>query len=97
MIKDLFIPNLGLTMTEAAIVEWVRGEGEPVKKGQVVLVIQTDKVNYEVEAPQDGFLHIIGEAGKKYPVASVVGWIAETKDEYEERIKENTKKVLGLE
>jgi pyruvate/2-oxoglutarate dehydrogenase complex dihydrolipoamide acyltransferase (E2) component len=94
MINDLFIPNLGLTMTEAAIVEWLRGEGERVKKGQVVLAIQTDKVTYEVEAPQDGFLHIIGKAGKKYPVASVVGWIAETKDEYEERIKEQPIPVL---
>ena len=45
------VPQLGLTMETGTILQWVKAEGETVEKGQPVVVIQTDKVEYEVEAP----------------------------------------------
>ncbi len=41
----------GLTMTEATIVEWRKGVGEPVGAGEILLVIETEKAEVEVEAP----------------------------------------------
>jgi len=86
MVQDIIIPNLGLTMTEATIAKWVKNEGDFVEAGGVVMAIETDKVTFEVEAPQPGFLHIICEAGGVYPVTAVVGWVAESKEEYKARL-----------
>ncbi|OGK89514.1 MAG: biotin attachment protein, partial [Candidatus Rokubacteria bacterium GWF2_70_14] len=50
------IPKLGLTMTEATIVEWLKAVGEPVTAGEALLVIETEKAEVEVEAPASGTL-----------------------------------------
>ncbi len=86
MVQDIIIPNLGLTMEEAAIVEWRKQEGEVVAKGAVVLVLETDKCMFDVEAPQDGYLHIQGTAGHVYPRLAVVGCVAGSKPEYDLRV-----------
>ncbi len=87
MIKEITIPNLGLTMEKAKIVEWLKQEEEVVKEDEVVLTIETDKLTYEITSPQSGFLHIIGQKGQDYPVNEVVGWVAKTKAEYESNLK----------
>src|SRR5512136_2843727 len=51
---DIVMPKLGLTMTEGLITEWRKKEGDPVKKGDILFVLETEKVTYEVEAPEDG-------------------------------------------
>jgi pyruvate dehydrogenase E2 component (dihydrolipoamide acetyltransferase) len=53
---EIVMPKLGLTMTEGLIVEWRKKEGDPVKKGDILFVLETEKVTYEVEAPEDGTL-----------------------------------------
>ena len=53
---EIVMPKLGLTMTEGLIVEWKKKEGEDVKKGEILFVLETEKVTYEVEAPEDGVL-----------------------------------------
>ena len=56
MATPLPMPKLGLTMEEGTILKWRKGEGEAVEKGEIILDIQTDKVEYEVESPDGGFL-----------------------------------------
>ncbi|MCD6571182.1 MAG: biotin/lipoyl-binding protein, partial [Deltaproteobacteria bacterium] len=56
MAVEIVMPKLGLTMTEGLIVEWKKKEGDEVKKGDVLFVLETEKVTYEVEAPEDGIL-----------------------------------------
>jgi pyruvate dehydrogenase E2 component (dihydrolipoamide acetyltransferase) len=50
------MPKLGLTMEEGTILKWRKFEGETVEKGEIILEIQTDKVEYEVESPDSGIL-----------------------------------------
>lgn len=94
MIKELVIPNLGLTMEKAKIIDWVKPEGGEVQEEEAVLVIETDKLSYDIPSPQKGFLHIIGQKGEDYPVNGVVGWIAGEKKEYESRLGEE--KAISL-
>lgn len=94
MIKELTIPNLGLTMEKAKILEWVKSEGEKVKEEEVVLIIETDKLSYEITSPQTGFLHIIGQKGQDYPVSEVVGWVAQDQKEYRSHLEE--KKIVSV-
>ena len=56
MATPLPMPKLGLTMEEGAILKWRKDEGEAVEKGEIILDIQTDKVEYEVESPAGGLL-----------------------------------------
>ena len=56
MATEMPMPKLGLTMEEGTIIAWRKEEGDPVKKGEILLDIQTDKVEYEVEAPDSGLL-----------------------------------------
>jgi pyruvate dehydrogenase E2 component (dihydrolipoyllysine-residue acetyltransferase) len=78
------IPKLGMAMTEAKIVEWKVKEGEWVEEGDVVLVIETAKVTWDVEAQAPGFLYIIEEPGTLSAIGAVVGVIAESEDELKE-------------
>ena len=69
MPSEIVMPKLGLTMTEGLIVEWKKKEGDPVKKGDILFVLETEKVTYEVESPEDGILGKIHvESGETVPV-----------------------------
>jgi len=73
---DIVMPKLGLTMTEGLIVEWKKKEGEEVKKGDVLFVLETEKVTYEVEAPEDGILgKIMVQAQETVPVGAIVAYL----------------------
>ena len=75
MTVELTIPKLGMTMTEATIANWTKAQGDWVKAGEVVLVIETEKITYEVEAPQEGYLHILEPQGALLPVGAKVGML----------------------
>jgi len=80
---NVTIPQLGLTMKECKIVEWVVKEGESVKKEQIILIIETQKVTYEVAAKFSGIIHIVVPEGETVPVGEVVALLAESQNEYE--------------
>lgn len=81
MAAYISIPKLGMTMQDALLVEWKVNEGDHVDAGQVVLVIETAKTQWEVEATAAGYVHILVPADERANVARVVGLIAETKEE----------------
>jgi pyruvate dehydrogenase E1 component beta subunit len=56
MATEVLMPALSPTMTEGKIARWLKGEGEPVKAGEVLAEIETDKATMEFEAVDDGVL-----------------------------------------
>lgn len=56
MAADVIMPKLGMNMKEGTVVEWLRHEREVVKKGEPIAVISSDKIEKEIEAPEDGYL-----------------------------------------
>ncbi|CAO3433625.1 dihydrolipoamide acetyltransferase family protein [Azospirillum doebereinerae] len=56
MVRDLVMPKLGLTMTEGVLAEWRVRPGQPFKTGDVLVVVETDKIASEIEADSDGVL-----------------------------------------
>ncbi len=83
------IPRLGLTMESATIVRWEFGSGESVTQGQTILVIETEKVTYEIAAPASGIIHPVKPEGTECRVEEIVGYIAETQEEYESLLRES--------
>src|SRR4051812_47154614 len=51
---EIIMPKMGDAMTEGKVVRWYKKAGDAVKKGEPVLEIETDKVNLDLEAEQDG-------------------------------------------
>ncbi|HJV46853.1 MAG TPA: 2-oxoglutarate dehydrogenase complex dihydrolipoyllysine-residue succinyltransferase [Bacillota bacterium] len=56
---EIRVPELAESITEATIVRWAKSEGEPVKQGEVLVELETDKVNMEISAEHDGVIHKI--------------------------------------
>ncbi len=74
MATRIDMPQLGLTMEAGTILQWLKAEGETVEKGQPVVLIQTDKVEYEVESPAAGtLLKVVAQAGTELAVGKVMG------------------------
>jgi pyruvate/2-oxoglutarate dehydrogenase complex dihydrolipoamide acyltransferase (E2) component len=76
MAIEITVPKLGLTMEEATLVCWKAAAGEMVKKEQIVLVLETDKVTFEMPSPGDGLLHPVASPGSRIEVSQVVGYLA---------------------
>jgi pyruvate/2-oxoglutarate dehydrogenase complex dihydrolipoamide acyltransferase (E2) component len=71
----LFIPKLGVSMTEGAIAEWLVADGDAVTEGDALYVLETDKTEAEVAAPAAGVIRIEADAGERYPVGTCMGEI----------------------
>ena len=81
MAIEISVPKLGLTMEDATLVCWKSAAGEMVKREQIVLVLETDKVTFEMPSPGDGLLHPVAAAGSRIEVSEVVGYLAVDKAE----------------
>ena len=77
MATEFSMPKLGLTMEEGTIIEWLVPDGAEVKAGTAVLVVETDKVETEVEVPMSGRLRQTGEVGETYPCGAPIGWVGD--------------------
>ncbi|MDB5206867.1 MAG: pyruvate dehydrogenase [Flavisolibacter sp.] len=69
MAEVILMPRLSDTMTEGVIAAWHKKVGDPVKKGDLLAEIETDKATMELESYKDGtLLHIGGDKGAKINV-----------------------------
>ena len=66
---EIIMPKMGDAMTEGKVVRWYKKSGDAVKKGEPVLEIETDKVNLDLEAENDGTLsEVSAKEGEMVPV-----------------------------
>jgi pyruvate dehydrogenase complex dihydrolipoamide acetyltransferase long form len=67
------MPSLGHTMEKGKVIEWLKQEGQTVSKGEPLLVVETDKVVTEVEAPADGVvLRILVKPDEERPIGATL-------------------------
>ena len=70
MAYEVLMPQLGLTMEEGTVSQWIKHEGDAVKAGDVVVEITTDKLTNEITSEQDGvLLKIVAQEGEDVPVS----------------------------
>ncbi len=78
MAVEIHVPELGESVTDATVGKWLKSEGDAVKSGDPLVELETDKINFEVEAEQDGILEsITGNEGDTVNVGDVIGTIGE--------------------
>jgi 2-oxoglutarate dehydrogenase E2 component (dihydrolipoamide succinyltransferase) len=78
MSKDIRVPTLGESVTEATIAKWFKKEGDAVNADEPLVELETDKVTVEVPAPASGKLEKINViAGTTVTIGALLGSIAE--------------------
>ena len=73
---ELKVPSVGESVTEVEIAEWLKNEGDPVRKDESVLVLETDKATVEVPSPVTGRLaKVLKKKGDRVQVGEVLGHV----------------------
>jgi len=76
------MPKIGLNMMEGTINEWMVKEGQSVKKGDVLYVVETDKITNDVQSPAEGIIYkILVNESEVVPVKKIVAVLAQPGEE----------------
>ena len=85
MAFEILMPQLGLTMEEGTVTQWLKQEGDQVKAGEAVLEITTDKLTNEVTSEHDGvLLKIVAQEGEDIPVKGLLGYIGQAGEQVDD-------------
>jgi len=77
-VPEIHVPELGESVTEATVGQWMKKEGEAVDAGETLVELETDKINFEVEAEEAGVLEKISHPeGDEVTVGESLGTIGE--------------------
>ena len=94
MAVPITVAKIGWGTEPVTLVEWKASEGDRVEKNSTILVTTTEKIESDIDAEASGYLHIITPEGVDAEIGSVVGLIAETKEELEVVQKETPPEFL---
>ena len=76
MAVSVVMPALEMAQETGKLVSWLKKEGEQVKKGEMLLEVETDKAVVEIEAAQDGILGgVTAKVGDVVPVGQTIAWL----------------------
>ncbi len=82
MPHEVTMPQLGMAQDTGLVVSWAKALGDPVKTGDVLMEVETDKSTMELEAAHDGYLAEIRAAvGEAVPVGEIIAVISESTDD----------------
>jgi pyruvate/2-oxoglutarate dehydrogenase complex dihydrolipoamide acyltransferase (E2) component len=81
-LTPLVVPKTGgMNTTKVTVVRWLRSEGDTLMRGDAIVELETEKVNYELDSPVNGvLLKIISREPSEVPVGGVLGYIGEPGD-----------------
>ncbi|HLH61113.1 MAG TPA: 2-oxoglutarate dehydrogenase complex dihydrolipoyllysine-residue succinyltransferase [Ktedonobacteraceae bacterium] len=78
MSVEIHVPELGESIVDAVVANWLKHEGDTVNTGDALVELETDKINVEVSAEQSGVLQkIVKQEGEVVSVGDVLGVIGE--------------------
>ena len=96
MAEVILMPRLSDTMTEGVIAAWHKKVGDPVKKGDLLAEIETDKATMELESYKDGtLLHIGTEKGGKLQVNDLLAVIGQKGEDISQHVSGNKANGAG--
>ena len=75
MATPVVMPRLGDFMAEGQVSRWAKSDGDHVTQGEVIAQIESEKLNYDLEASQDGILHTLAAEGQTVPVDGLLAYL----------------------
>jgi pyruvate dehydrogenase E2 component (dihydrolipoamide acetyltransferase) len=96
MAEIIRMPRLSDTMEEGNIVSWLKKVGDPVKSGDVLAEVETDKATMELESFHNGYLLYIGVNSGMVPVEGIIAIIGQQGEDIEKILSDsgNNKSVI---
>ena len=79
---EVILPKTGIYEGDVVLVEWLVEEGARVSAGDPIFVIESEKVEMDIEAEAGGWLHQEAEAGLEAPIGTRIGVISPTEAEH---------------
>ncbi len=76
--RAVIVPTINSNDTDARLVAWSKVDGDEVRQGETIAVLETTKASFELAAETDGLLHTAAEPGQRYEFHSRLGWIFES-------------------
>jgi len=95
---EITIPRLGWSMEEANFVSWLKQDGEPVKSGEPLFTLESEKATQEIEAIDCGILRIRRDgpkAGDVVKVGQAIGDLIGENETAEREVISSTKSAVG--
>jgi pyruvate dehydrogenase E2 component (dihydrolipoamide acetyltransferase) len=78
MAEPIIMPKAGMLMHTGTILEWYASEGVPIRKGDTIAYIETDKATMNLEAEYEGvLLKIVHGPGEVVPVTRPIAWVGD--------------------
>ena len=79
IVSPVIVPKSGgVTSTKVNVVRWIKHEGEPVRQGEPLVELETEKVSYELESPARGvLLKIVAPENIEVPVGDPLCYIGQ--------------------
>ncbi|MFP6663888.1 MAG: biotin/lipoyl-containing protein [Deltaproteobacteria bacterium] len=74
---EIRIPQTGEAVEEGTLIEWLAADGSPVESGTPLYLLETDKVEMEIESPCAGIVKHLGSVGEVYKVGKLIATIDE--------------------
>jgi pyruvate dehydrogenase E2 component (dihydrolipoamide acetyltransferase) len=71
MAIQITVPRLGWNMEEGVFLGWLKAEGEPVRAGEALFTLESEKATEDIEGFDDGVLHISADGPQKGDVVAV--------------------------
>ncbi|RMG49927.1 MAG: 2-oxo acid dehydrogenase subunit E2 [Gammaproteobacteria bacterium] len=82
MRKPVTMPALSDTMQTGQLVRWLKAPGDPVKRGEPIAEVESDKAVMELESFEDGWLAgPLAETGVDIPVGTPIAWVTDDPSE----------------
>ena len=76
MATSVVMPALEMAQETGKLVSWKKKDGDAVKKGEILLEVETDKAVVEIEAQADGTLGgVSAKVGDVVPVGQTIAWL----------------------
>ncbi len=95
MAIEMIMPKVDMDQETGTVVEWLKGNGQQVEEGETILVMETDKIAIDVEAPGTGTLDgISANPGDVVPIGTVIAYILAEGEELPEKPLESTAPAL---
>jgi pyruvate dehydrogenase E2 component (dihydrolipoamide acetyltransferase) len=83
MISEVCVPKLGMTQADINVVELKKKHGGAVQKGEIIAIIETAKVTYEIESPASGLVFYLRKVKDKVKIGDALAVIADSREEFQ--------------
>jgi pyruvate/2-oxoglutarate dehydrogenase complex dihydrolipoamide acyltransferase (E2) component len=82
IVTTITVPKTGgIPTTKVIVVKWLKKKGQKVQRGEPLVELQTDKVNYELDSPAEGvLLEIVAKEDSEVPVGDALCQIGQPGD-----------------